>query len=254
MRTKQLSEDVLAVLSRVTIRDCKVYLAPGQLDRKLYLAVNEVLTHLGGKWNRGAKAHVFDQDPTDALDQVMLEGEIVPPKSYGYFPTPAELADLLVMEAQVYTGMKVLEPSAGTGAIADALVRRFCQRAKDLLCFDILQQNVDKLIEKGYASAICEDFMQVPAGAFFDRVIMNPPFERQQDIDHVLHAFDFLKPGGRLVSVMSAGVLFRENKKTVAFREFVATQGGTATRLPPDSFVESGTHVNTCYIVMDKEG
>ena len=48
---------------------------------------------------------------------------------------------------------------------------------------------------------------------------MNPPFEKQADIDHVTAAFKLLKPGGILVTIMSAGVLFRENKKTVVFRE-----------------------------------
>ena len=37
----------------------------------------------------------------------------------------------------------------------------------------------------------------------------------QQDIDHVTAAYGLLAPGGILVTIMSAGVLFRENKKTV---------------------------------------
>ena len=42
------------------------------------------------------------------------------------------------------------------------------------------------------------DFMKarVPMdGAQFDAVVMNPPFEKQADIDHVLHAYKMLKPG-----------------------------------------------------------
>ncbi len=60
----------------------------------------------------------------------------------------------------------------------------------------------------------------------FDRVVMNPPFERQQDIDHVSRAAGMLKPGGRLVSVMSAGVTFRENNKTRWFRDLIETFAG----------------------------
>jgi len=50
---------------------------------------------------------------------------------------------------------------------------------------------------------------------------------------------------------MSAGVLFRENRKTVEFRELV-NEYGRFERLPEDSFKESGTGVNTCVVVMDK--
>jgi hypothetical protein len=32
------------------------------------------------------------------------------------------------------------------------------------------------------------------------------------DIDHVQHAWKSVKPGGKLVAIMSAGVTFRENK------------------------------------------
>ena len=34
-----------------------------QLDRNDYVKVNKALEALGGKWNRKAKAHLFDEDP-----------------------------------------------------------------------------------------------------------------------------------------------------------------------------------------------
>jgi hypothetical protein len=83
------------------------------------------------------------------------------------------------------------------------------------------------------------------------RTPVNPPFERQQDIDHVLHAFKFLKPSGRLVAIMSASVTFRENKKTLEFREFIR-QHGHLEHNPEGSFKESGTMVNTVTVVLYK--
>ncbi len=73
----------------------------------------------------------------------------------------------------------------------------------------------------------------------------------QADIDHVLHAYKFLKPGGRLVSIMASGVIFRENRKTVEFRKLL-NACGTFEHNPVGSFKESGTMVNTVIIVMDK--
>ena len=74
---------------------------------------------------------------------------------------------------------------------------------------------------------------------------MNPPFSRQADIHHVNHAIKFLKPGGVLVSVMSAGVTFRTNRLTDDFRRMVIAHNGQIGALPAGAFKESGTMVNT---------
>ena len=72
---KKLSAAALAVLEGVRIVGREVRITDGQLDRKLYVEVNAALEALGGAWNRKAKAHIFDQDPSDALDQVLVDGE-----------------------------------------------------------------------------------------------------------------------------------------------------------------------------------
>jgi type I restriction-modification system DNA methylase subunit len=81
---------------------------------------------------------------------------------------------------------------------------------------------------------------------------MNPPFRNQSDIDLVLHAYSMLARNGRLVAIMSGGVMFRNNAKTTAFRELVHSCGGTITENPPGSFKESGTSVNTVMVTMNK--
>jgi len=82
----------------------------------------------------------------------------------------------------------------------------------------------------------------------FDRVIMNPPFADQADIAHVTHALTFLKEGGKLVAIMSAGVGFRTDRKATAFRTTIQKMGGTIEPLPADSFKASGTGVNTVLV------
>ncbi len=78
---------------------------------------------------------------------------------------------------------------------------------------------------------------------------MNPPFSKQQDIDHVVHAVKFLRTGGTLVSVMSKGVTYRENKKTKNFWGFLKdTCDYGVVDLPEDSFKVSGTKVSTVVI------
>jgi 16S rRNA G1207 methylase RsmC len=85
----------------------------------------------------------------------------------------------------------------------------------------------------------------------FDRIVMNPPFADQQDIRHVRHALGFLKPGGRLVAIMSAGVTFREDRLAREFRALVEDRGGTIEELPADAFKASGTGVLAVLVTID---
>ena len=74
---------------------------------------------------------------------------------------------------------------------------------------------------------------------------MNPPFDRERDIDHVMHALKFLKPDGFLISIMSAGTEFRETRKSVAFRTLMQKMNARWRDLPPSSFSTVGTNINT---------
>jgi hypothetical protein len=242
--TKRIDEETLAILSQVTTKDSMCFLPDMRLDRKQYKAVNDVLENMGGKWNKKGKCHIFPEDPTDKLEQVLLSGEIVQPKKYGYFPTPPDLAKKLIDLAGIETGMTVLEPSAGQGGIADFILTNCF-----IDCVELLPENA-KVLGKRYKT-LCTDFLSVDPSELYDRVVMNPPFEKQADIDHVVHAWKCVKHGGKLVSIMSSGVMFRENRKTVEFRRLV-DEYGYFERLPEGSFKESGTMVNTCIVVMDK--
>ncbi|MEX0684044.1 MAG: hypothetical protein WD472_11410, partial [Dehalococcoidia bacterium] len=68
----------------------------------------------------------------------------------------------------------------------------------------------------------------------------------------VFHALKFLRPGGQLIAIMSAGTEFRETKKAIAFRALVASMNGKFRDLPAGSFSEVGTYVNTCYLQLQK--
>jgi len=253
--TETIPEDVLRVLSAVDISGNEVIIL-GHLDRKLYLAVNKVLDRIGGKWNRKAKAHVFDVDPTERLEVVINSGVLDPKVKTGYFPTPTAIVDRMIVLADLQPGLFVLEPSAGQGAIADKIAEKMKWTPGMLNTCEILPKNIHILEEKGYC--VCGDFLEFvetcqKCHMDYDRIVMNPPFEKQQDISHVTAAFGLLAPGGILVTIMSAGVLFRENKKTVEFRDNVMEQNVTyLDRLPAGAFKESGTMVNTVLLRLEK--
>jgi predicted RNA methylase len=275
---KKLSPEALTALADhvefVDMRDRdSAFRITQTLDRKTYVEVNRVLEHLGFVWNRKAKLHVL-ADATrlgvaDALDQVLADGAFVDTKrDLDQFYTPAPLAEALVQHARIGGAMAVLEPSAGDGAIAFACYERGnrdrLMQPTSVEAIELHEPTADKLSlrVRMFMHVTQGDFLAMaPGPAFpgasnvlglFDRVVMNPPFSRQRDIDHVSHAFRFLKPGGRLVAVMSAGTAFRQNAKAVEFRGFVHAHGGVIEPLPDDSFRASGTGVRTVRVTIDR--
>ena len=107
----KISDEILGILSRCTVDGNTLYLPDEQLDRKTYTAVNKCLVNIGGKWNRKAKGHVFDHDPSDDLDSMLLTGETVDMKKvYQFFPTPKEIAQQMCQMAELDKTCIVLEP------------------------------------------------------------------------------------------------------------------------------------------------
>lgn len=240
---RDIDNSVLAVLSSGRCDGPRYFLPQSKLDRKQYEAVNKVLDALGGKWNRSAKAHVFAEDCTDLIDSAIETGTYVRPADMGWLPTPAPLAAKVAAMAQIGPGMFVLEPSAGLGALAIEATR--LGALVDCHEIDSSRAAALQAIE-GVQNVKVGDFLSSAPEPIFDRVLMNPPFAKRADIHHVLHARKFLKPEGLLVSIMSAGVVFREDALTKEFRG----QCDFIEPLPDDSFKASGTSVNTAVIAM----
>lgn len=247
----KIDTNVLRILSNSTTAGELLHL-PGQLDRKDYMAVAKVIEAAGGKWITKQKAHVFaGLDAGERLEQILLTGEVdVPKDDFDYFPTPPAIVAFLMQAAQIEPDMTVLEPSAGDGR----LVRAAQACGATVRAFELNMVMAQKLIDAhGGAWVTHGNFLEAGPAPMFDRVIMNPPFSRQRDIDHVTHALKFLKPGGVLVAVMAAGLTFRTNRKTNVFRELLDAQAAWELHeLPAGSFQESGTGVNTCVVVVTK--
>lgn len=243
---------VLEVLDRADTDGPRLTLT-GTLDRKLYLDTAKVLEAAGGKWSRRERVHLFDGDAADVIEAVILTGEIVSKRQeFGYFPTPAPIVEQLLGLAGIEPGMRVLEPSAGRGAIALAAAG-----AGGLVdCVEIQPGHADAIRDEHCmdVTVLVADFLTTNPQPVYDRVVMNPPFARQADIAHVEHAWGALKPGGRLVAVMSAGVTFRQTAPAVAFRSRLDALGGELHPLPEGAFKESGTGVSAVIAVMPKPG
>jgi predicted RNA methylase len=221
-----------------------------QLDRVDYAKVNKILEALGGKWNKKAGAHVFaDCDPEEVIANYLETGKLDKPQKFGFFPTPQPLARDLVKRAGLQPGRTVLEPEAGVGGIA--LICAEIVGKDNIVCYELQQKNCDVLRSLGF-NVTQADFLTVEPTQLFDFIILNPPFEKQADIDHVKHAFRFLVPGGTMAAIISIGVTFRTNSKTTQFRAFLDSMGAKITINDKDAFKESGTAAQTVSIVFQK--
>jgi len=119
---------------------------------------------------------------------------------------------------------------------------------------EIYQPLAEALKLKGF-NTMQADFMQcvgAEPATKYDKIIMNPPFENLQDIDHVLNAWNLLNEGGRIVAIM-AGNKSRETAKVKDFMKFV-DQYGTWEENQTGSFTSAfrPTGVNTITVVLDK--
>ena len=249
----QLSESVRDVLTRSTITSTTVTLPPEQLERKLYVEVNQVLEAAGGKWDRRVRSHVFPSDPRELLGLALEKGAIVSKKQeLQAFYTPDALADQIVKLAAVRRGSVVLEPSAGAGALAKACLRAGAL-PRDVYCLDIDPETSAHL--SGF-SLILQDFlMWCPPDRVmtFDAVVMNPPFTRGQDIAHVAHALAFPARECMLVSVMTPTWLTSDKAAARALRSQLDRGYDWETKpLPDGSFKESGTNVKTILLVAQR--
>jgi type I restriction-modification system DNA methylase subunit len=235
----KISNDVANVLANSRIEENKLYLPEGQLERKLYVDVNKVLVSIKGKWSKKEKAHLFPSSPPEIIEKILLTGEYIDEKKeYQFFETPTELAKQLVEMADIQEGETVLEPSAGKARIASLI--------NNCDCVELNKDNRQYLKDNGF-NLVGDEFLSFEKE--YDVIVANPPFSKQQDVDHVNHMIDLAKR--RVVAVMSASVLFRDNKKTVAFRERIEDMGGTIEPLPDNIFAESGTKVKTCVVCVD---
>jgi phospholipid N-methyltransferase len=179
--------------------------------------------------------------PADALEARLKAGvEVVAVP--GLYETPKDVAEHMVNLANILPGHRVLEPSAGLGA----LVRPIGADRRlniELAMIEIVPQ-LAKRLEKEFPRAVvlCADFLDpsLQLGSF-DRILMNPPFEKGIDVRHVQKARALLAPGGILVGICAGGPRQKEalEKHAVSWEP-----------LPEGTFKQAGTMVSAVLFTM----
>ena len=223
----------------------RLYAIGIQDDHELRAALREFVPHQQAKHGK-----VKAKNPVAEMEKKIHREH----KAEGFYPTPPKAVDRLLELADISSGHTVFEPSAGSGRIMDAVKAAH----GDAVSITGMEKHVSLMELLGAKGHEVEngDFLQHKGQ--YDRIVMNPPFERDQAIDHVQHAFEQLKPGGKLVAVVPGNDrTYREGGRTKrrSFAEFVDTHGEFEA-LPEDSFKGSDaprqTGVNTSLVVLTK--
>lgn len=156
------------------------------------------------------------------------------------FPTPVDLAQRMVALANIAPGMRVLEPSAGTGRLLDAL-----PSGADVVAVEVMHGLAEQLRRRyPAATVITGDFLAVASSLStkYDRILMNPPFEKAADIAHIKAAAALLAPGGRLVAICAGGPRQKDALEPLA---------DLWEPLPDGTFEEAGTNVRTVLLTIE---
>lgn len=206
-------------------------------DLDLQRALVEFVTYRGG---------TKSEDPVKRMER-----ELVGRKDIGidFFPTPPALAQKLIDQADIKPGMRVLEPEAGKGDLADP-----ARAAGGVVDVVELSHTLQEILRAKGHNVVSGNFEDFEPEEKYDRVVMNPPFSNGLDADHVRRAYDMLKPGGRLVAITGEGVHFRSDAKATAFRDWLDARAAVVEKLPEGSFKSAfrSTGVATRLVVIDK--
>lgn len=239
------------ILQKCTVDGNIVKLPNMQLERKLYIEVAKSLQLIGGKWkSKPVFGFVFKDDPTNLLEQIsQTKGNLK--KDFQFFATPEHLADRMVYLADIKNHDKVLEPSAGQGAIIKSI-----NKVSDILpeCLELMEINREVLEQERTQGMrfvlIGKDFLNEDVGEY-NKIIANPPFSKCQDLEHIMKMYECLARGGRLVTLCSGSWEGKTKKKT-KFREWLDTIDVEIEDIPSGTFKESGTNVGAKLLIINK--
>lgn len=240
------------ILKHCTLEDNILKLPKVQFNKKSYAEAKKWIEEAGGSWQGGKVQGFTFPFNADRVFSILHEGKRCNlQQEFQFFATPPEVADWLVMLAGgIHERETVLEPSAGTGAIIDA-IHRSCENVV-VDCFELMPENVEILNKKTNIRLLGEDFTTANL-QLYDKIIANPPFSRNQDIRHVRKMYNALKPNGTVAAITSCHWRIAKEKECCDFRNWLDQVGGVCYSIDQGEFATSGTMIETLAIVIKKQ-
>jgi len=231
------------------------------LSKQATLAVNRALASYYG-------AVVPDAAPAgEDAAQFKMRRANLPAKDFAFYATPDSTADKAISQLYLFKGARYLEPSAGTGALIRAL-RRKIKATKDFrgdyrieerdVTVDAVEIHPARAAQlKGLEGDFCNvanaNFLDQEALPIYDACVLNPPFHGTHYMDHVKHAYDFLKDSGSLVAILPVTSVLGQTPRHGQFHRWLDRCGTYSFEdLPHGSFEQSGTMIGTTILRLQK--
>lgn len=251
-QAERFSTEILAEMSLATYESetAPIVRIPQTLPPNLSEKLNEAIRACNSSITRGEKilGTTFGKSATQWLMDYGIQCGTFEGISFTGYPfyetddhnsTPKQIQEILGI-AEVVKGSRVLEPSAGSGALVRELAKTGCE----VCAIDSDSRNVNRIVNgvAGQVTTIHSRFEKViPASTWqYDHVVMVPPTSRRDDLLHIQHAHKFLKVGGTMTAVVSECVRFRKDEITRDFEVFLARQKNDRIRkLKEQPFVAS---------------
>lgn len=170
-----------------------------------------------------------------------------------YFATPEPVGYKMVQWAGLKDGDRVLEPSAGHGAIS----RFFSPNTDNTIIEPSSRLAPQAQMNTDNAKLINGYFEDLHIGNKYDAVTMNPPFGTggKTAVEHVAKAFKHLRNGGRVIAIIPRGAM--ADKRFDAWYESDDAKDAHMVGevlLPGITFERAGTKVATRIVIIDKGG
>ncbi|OAM91686.1 class I SAM-dependent methyltransferase [Termitidicoccus mucosus] len=229
-----------------------------QLPPDIYKKIKTIFAAFQGCWDKKSGAHLFPCDPQPHIRHILGTGIMPEINPLEFFPTPEKLAtglfntdfikdqcDRINYQRREGTPVRMLEPSAGSGALADHAARLLADGKQAVACVELDPQHCKTLARKNY-DVIGTDFLKWEPGEKFPLIVMNPPFGNNAWQKHLRHAFDLLTHDGKLVCITPANL-----PDDPEFLQWLAEHGEFEEN-PSDAFKPSGTSIRTGTIFIDK--
>jgi hypothetical protein len=245
-----MKEPVSEVAAFEALRDVRVdrdiIRAPRWIGAEAARLVDSILKGAGGWWNGEVDGYQFRTEALPVLKRVLESTPRPAGNRLGTFETPEGLADRMRDLAAVTVFDHVLEPSAGRGRLIAKLPRQQQITAIEIDPNRAAHLAMTPHCREGAMSVSQANFLDHVAkgpgyfGIFFNAILMTPPRRQNEDLRHVMAAWDCLAPGGTLVAVISPGWEHPANEtELLLFRRWFAAVQARQEELPEDTFTES---------------
>ena len=125
-----------------------------------------------------------------------------------FYPTPQNIIDKMLFNLDFTMIKSILEPSAGSGNIVEALKRKensYNRYSFDIDCIEI-DQNLQHILKGKNFRVVYNNFLTYETLKEYDLIIMNPPFSN--GCKHLLKALEMQsRNGGAVICLLNAETL-----------------------------------------------